>query len=544
MSTKTTKGRGKGKSRLVDDVLNGAAEVSPGTAVDVSEVCRQTVDETWGWIEKLRQADDPPHLYRNGDALALYRRPRDGEPASIVGADLDRLAGWLNRNINFVRLKGKYQQTVRTHAPIGLVKALLNDPEPPVSLPRLTGLVDVPPIGPDWSMGSDPAPGYVKSTGHIYMTSDVRAPLGCEEPTPDMVQHAADFILYDMLGQFPFVGSGDRANALGLFLLPFIRHLIPGAVPPHLLDSSKAGSGKGLLRRCLLYPALGDRGLAGGVELTEGEEIRKSITARLLSRAPVFCMDNINKMVASGAFASAVTEPVWTDRILGVSRDVSLPMNMIFVLVGNNVTLSGENARRIVRIRLEPNTEAPERLTFKIADLDGWLRHNRSELVECAYILIRNWVTKGKPAAGADIPAKGSFAEWRRIIGGIIGAAMVEGFLCSDLEFQHDNDELQDELAGFVRAWWAMYGTENKNVRELVQAANTAQLRLKGVELDERAEALGYRLRHLKGQVFAPGFKVCHGRDRASKWWTLQWVGERGKAPETVGEPPSERLHF
>jgi hypothetical protein len=55
----------------------------------------------------------------------------------------------------------------------------------------------------------------------------------------------------------PFAGEADRTHDVGLFLSPFVRHLIHGSISLHGVEARFPGSGKTLLVETLLLPGLG-----------------------------------------------------------------------------------------------------------------------------------------------------------------------------------------------------------------------------------------------------------------------------------------------
>ena len=77
------------------------------------------------------------------------------------------------------------------------------------------------------------------------------------EPTRAEIEQAARFLVIEYLGDFPFDSEASRQHALAMLLLPFARLMIDGPVPLQCVDASTPGTGKGLLQRSLMYPALG-----------------------------------------------------------------------------------------------------------------------------------------------------------------------------------------------------------------------------------------------------------------------------------------------
>ncbi|MEJ7639708.1 MAG: hypothetical protein WKF75_17480 [Singulisphaera sp.] len=155
---------------------------------------------------------------------------------------------------------------------------------------------------------------------------------------------AKRMLLDDLLVDFPFAEQADRANALALLLLPFIRPLIEGPTPLHLVEAAKAGTGKGLLVDVAHGIATG-RTAEATAEVGEGDEWRSRIFAALLGGPRFVLIDNINGYLDSGALASADGADGEGPHP-GTSRTATVPVRCVWVGTGNNVRMSTELARR------------------------------------------------------------------------------------------------------------------------------------------------------------------------------------------------------
>lgn len=96
--------------------------------------------------------------------------------------------------------------------------------------------------------------GYHES-GRIYLAlpPGVEAPVS-PQPSPGEVEAAKSMILTEMMRDFPFVSEADRAHALAAALLPFIRAMITGPTPFHLINAPTKGTGKTLLAQVVTHP--------------------------------------------------------------------------------------------------------------------------------------------------------------------------------------------------------------------------------------------------------------------------------------------------
>jgi hypothetical protein len=79
-------------------------------------------------------------------------------------------------------------------------------------------------------------------------------------------------------------------------------------------------------------------------------------------------------------------------------------------------------------------------------------------------------VQLGQPAGESG--RMGSYESWEAVIGGILDAAGIEGFL-DNLDDWHDTqDPERDELSEFLIAWRAEFGAAELTAREVVERAD------------------------------------------------------------------------
>lgn len=204
--------------------------------------------------------------------------------------------------------------------------------------------------------------------------------------------------------------------------------------------------------------------------MTEGreeEEWRKRITARLCTGPEIVWIDNVRRQLDASSLASALTSRSWSDRRLGATEMVTVPIRCAWVAAGNNPALSSEIARRTVSIRLDAKVDQPwarETGEFKHPRLTQWAAENRAALVEAALTLIRAWDSAGRPAGAETL---GSYEAWAATMGGILGAVGVPGFLGNRERFYTRADREAEAWRGFVEAWWTRFQTREVGVKEL-----------------------------------------------------------------------------
>lgn len=445
-------------------------------------------------LSALEAANRPiPQLFQRGRSLVRVIHVKN-QPV-IDRFTLESLRTWLSAVANFWRTSEKGKR-LRVDVPATLCSAILT--YYPWPFPHLEGITDVPIVRADGTV-LDRA-GYDDATGMLYLPDPhmVWPPIPAQPPRQQVVA-ATSLIVDDLLGDFPFVGDADRANAVALLLLGFVRHLIDGPTPLHVINAPSPGTGKSLLSDMLLLPAFGS--VLGNLgECRDDDEWRKQITGMVLAGARVARIDNIAEPLTSGALSRALTSHVWQDRLLGTSQLVSFPVQAIWVATGNNVTASSEITRRMLHIELNANAERPwQRGGFRHDNLRGWAIRRRPQLLAAALTIIRSWFVAGCPR-GAQAPL-GSYEAWSGILGGILTHIGMPAFL-SGLDRQYDEaDNELDTWRAFVDLWYATYGLRPTLVRELLELAMEANIAFNSNYGHAQKAELGLALRKQRNRV-------------------------------------------
>ena len=284
------------------------------------------------------------------------------------------------------------------------------------------------------------------------------------------------------------------------------------ARPLHLIDAPTPGTGKGLLADMLTIPATG-RSAEIMAEGRDDEEWRKRITA-ILIRAPGFILiDNVRRRVDSSALAAVLTAGHWTDRLLGQSKTVTLPVRAVWLATGNNVGLSNEMARRSVWIRLDARRDTPwTRTDFRHPQLGAWALEHRGRLIHACLTLIQAWLAAGRPAGTATL---GSFETWATTIGGILAVAGVPGFLGNAHALYAQADEEVQMWRAFVLAWWDTHHQQEVGTEELYKLAIDETLLPEvlgdGGERSQRTK-LGKALGRMRDRIIGP-YRIVSERE-------------------------------
>lgn len=476
-----------------DDLVTESAEASTGTRrIPVLSTASQL-----SWLVDAARAalvdnNHGPDVFRYGQTFVRIGRDDEGQPRltlftrPVFRDQLSRVARWTR--------PGRGDLTFDCSPPSDVTAAVFETADKVPDIPLLERVVTAPVLGRDGSVVT--TPGYHAGSRVWYEPS----PGFVLPPLPDVPSDAdvaaALALVDDMLSEFPFATPSDRAHAIALFLLPFLRALITGPLPLQLVSSSTPGTGKGKLFTACMIPALGV--VVSAEVLGESEaERRKKITANLMNGPTVVRIDNIKDALESAALEALLTTTVWSDRILGFSRQVELPNKTIWGATANNPEMKLDMARRTINIQLDAKTEKPWMRKIRRTNLEGWVLDNRARLVHAALVMCRAWVTRGSEPFTER--ALGSYESWSQVVGGVLQVAGVEGFLKNTGDFYDQIDQGSRSEREFVEEWWTRFGDQPVPTADLVEVARGY---FDDLSLLQPAKSLGRRLKKLTKRVY------------------------------------------
>ena len=473
---------------------------------------RDIVADTW---QAVLASNDPPRLFVRGGVLVRVKHDEAG--ARLETLDEAATYGLLARVGDWVQVTDEGAEVV--FPPHDVARDLLAYPSQ--KLPRLEEVIAAPVFGKRGQV-LERAGYHEGDRVWLELPDGLDLPPVPASPTEADVARARALFFDELLVDFPFVDASDKAHLLAALLLPFARRLVEGTTPIHLVEAPAAGTGKGLLVSVLFVLATGKSAEAGTLPREE-DEVRKKLTSELLAGRPILALDNADPKhrVDSAALAAATTTEFWVDRLLGQTRSMTLANRAVWMLTGNNVRLSTELARRCVRIRIDAGTDRPwRRAAFKHPDLLRWLRSERGAVIHAALTLIQNWLASGRPPGKERL---GSFESWAEVMGGILDAAGVKGFL-GNLDSLHEAADEEGALwRDFVAVWWVTHQDRPVCVADLLSLCQSADLMV--TVIGEGAE---------KSQVTKLGTALQSARDRV--------FGEHRVL--TVRDPRMKRSHY
>ena len=491
-----------------------------GGRAQISAANRNPVDIADDVVAELRKRNIPPRLFKMGNVAVLE------EDSSLLPFEADHWLDHVARAADFYvtqkdgdkKLVGPPHQAMRI-VPTVMLRGVL---------PALDGVVHTPYLDKGGNVVA--ANGYNKDTHLVLRGGDLAIPPIPETPTTQELQNAVELITSEWLGDFPFASQASRANAIAL-LLTLTGRAFFDLAPMFIVDAPTPGSGKGLLTSTISLVVAGQR--PNLLELPmDGEEQRKKITSAVLAGHDLIVWDEV-PAINGRTLALILTAAIYSDRLLGSNRMVTVPNRFTQVALGNNVQVWGDMKRRVAPIRLEPVDEHPEfRTGFRYPQLEQWVAAHRGELLGAVLTIWRAWLAAGRPRA--DV-AMGSFERWARVIGGVLNVAGVEGFLSDTEDWLDHSDPDDDGWGSHLHHLADLFGARFFTVAEVVDLVQKGRVELPPGKRDpdrSLAKIIGNAYRSNRGRWIA-GHRLVASEKKNSpsggKTWKVETRSQKSQ---------------
>ena len=410
-------------------------------------------------------------------------------------------------------------------------------------LPVLRGTAYLPLLSKEGEIIS--APGYHAGTGYLLDFDPADYCIKSSPTKSDAI--AALAILKDLLAEFCFKADVDRSTALALLLTAVSRRLYPLA-PLFAVNAHQPGTGKGTLITLACILATGNKE-AGVTPFTDDEiEMGKKVLATLLSGCPIVNIDNVDRRLGGGTLERVLTTEWYTDRILGLSKNVTCSTQVLWTANGNNLAFTTDMARRTLLIELDAGLENPETRVFS-RDIEAYATENRGKLVSAALTMLQAFLLAGSPDLtdrdGSPInpPTLGSYGGWDSIVRRTL-LWLGEPDPVQSQQTIKNFDDGRIQLISFLEAWYHRQ-LPPQTARDLIKCAGASgdsqdgdtpddlHSALLDICLDRQGQLstrlLGYYLKKHTG-VVAAGYRI----ERLAKGmhgvqWQVKQISQRPK---------------
>lgn len=516
-------------------------------------------------LEKQNEGDNP-ELFARGADYVRAMVDSNGKPYIDI-LDVDALTYECNKTTVWEKHNENGEFTHYVDAPKEVVKKLLKHP---MRLPKLVRVSNTPFFSSDHKLIAKA--GYHRKDGVLYIpTQGLEIPEVPLDPSRAVVREALwwaacpfrGFSFNDGWG--PKTGTASLANHMAKLVQHFARPMIDGPTPIYATTKTEFGEGASLLTRATSQIILGTEPKTETSKGDNAEEWRKTLATYVVEGDTYVTIDNADGLFADKSVAAQATALEFSDRLLGVNKRVSGPVNWIFEVNGVGMRFPADLARRVCLVRLDSEMAKPsEGRTFKHDGEDAlvaWIRANRGKLIWAYLVLIQNWIAKGQPAYKGE--TLGSFAAWSKVIGGVFEAAGVTSFNTNRHLIEVDSQLVG--LDAFVTAMLDTFGSEWTRVGELKADADEKAWQEKatlvqlykslgdavdlGLKKNPRLDTLGVRLGKVlsgqKGKVFKLGetgssFALERDEDKHGTLYRLAPKGDAAAKPAGAAEAQLE----
>jgi putative DNA primase/helicase len=368
-------------------------------------------------------------------------------------------------------------------------------------------------------------PGYDEASFTLYAPSEEFPPIP-EAPTRDDAFEALQR-LREVVSEFPWKDGTSETTFLA-HVFSEVTRMACERCPMFWYTAPRAGEGKTLLSE---LPSLIVHGAEPSLHpWVGGEELRKMLTAALHSGERSILLDNAQtgSKIRTVDLCAFLTSVNWSDRKLGETESLTIPNRAVLAATGNNVTPTGDLARRSFVIRLDANMQRTRDRVFKIEDLKKYVLANRATLLVDVLTILKAYYTTGR--LEKKLVALPSFEEWtRRALEPLLWLGMP-----NPMETQEE--ETDDGTEGFEFAFQtigAHFGGRSFTGAEVAKLAGSlgdsdgqlvSTLLESGCQDPSSTEKVGYWLRDARDQIHG-GYKlVSLKRTKRGREWQLKEV--------------------
>lgn len=342
---------------------------------------------------------------------------------------------------------------IKTPSDVCAVIAETHDPR----LPVLKGFSNCPMISPDGILNM--SPGYDAESG-IWL--DISTDYSFKQYSNE----DAVAIFKDLLHDVPFAKEEDFSSYLLLVACLVARHYIKGPVPLFMIRAPQKGVGKTMLMDLAHIIATGVEAPHPPAAPTPEEE-EKRIVAALVRGQLLYAIDNLDRPLGSGVLDAAITSSFFQGRILGRTETVNVPMNMVFVVTGNNPRFAGDITRRLIPVSIVPTSARPERRTnWRYPNIISHTVEHRERYINAILSILLNYREFGPLD---DVPVMGSFVDMSKWVAAAVQLATGNSPIRAAREYVAEEDEDYSDREMFLHCWFQLYGNEGVTAVELKQ---------------------------------------------------------------------------
>ena len=337
-----------------------------------------------------------------------YAHYADSElpPAPTVQTDAinkTKLLPLVERAVVFQSVSDK-GQTSNIAVPIKVLDHILDNPK---TIPSISAMVTHPVVTAKGRIISEI--GIDRETGLLLYGNHVSSfvPYSKDDSIKAIARIKSKF-----LNGFEFSSELDKAAGLSLLFTAMGRKLM-SAAPGGLVSAAQQSTGKTTFVK-IMHVILTGRDLPV-MSWPEGNEpeAQKMLLSTLLRSPELICFDNVGDGLTfkSATLSLAMTSPFFEGRVLGLSRDASVPTNVMLTITGNNIKLANDEVHRWIKVNLTTSNPSPHKRNIQHPDVLNYGLSIRDEVIR-DYI----GITAGYLQQKERIKSGSRFSEWDKLV--------------------------------------------------------------------------------------------------------------------------------
>lgn len=264
-------------------------------------------------------------------------------------------------------------------------------------------------------------PGYDYETQILTMPTDMKYDVWTVEEAREWIKNFLKHFPFDE--KDPQTGlSRSLAVHVAAMLTPFCMAMLPtrSLLPMFIYTANKAGSGKSVLCKMILYAVFGESApIAFG---KDEEELRKQLEMTALANTPYIFYDNVKRKIASPLLDAWITTPTAKGRYMGGQRQFVVEKQNVIYVSANHAEVDKDSNRRALFVDLFLEDVDINARKFDHAINDHYLSRPdvRRDMLCALWSLVHHWEQAGRPKGPSSLA---SFEQWSELIGGIVFAA-------------------------------------------------------------------------------------------------------------------------
>ena len=376
-----------------------------------------------------------------------------------------------------------------------------------------------------------------------------------ENPTRQDAEESLLFLKEQVFAEFAFESKVDLAVTIAMLVTCVVRPLLK-ICPAFLVSAKTQSEGKTtLINMC--FQLIYGRSAAAAAWAKDDVEMAKRLVSILKAGHSGVLFDNLPEggKVAGDEINKVITSETYQGRILGESKEVSFPTNMMICFTGNNITPSGDMATRVLPVLLDSGIERPDQRRFKRKNIDKWCEQNRAKVIRAILCILKAYYLH----AQSNEISPSRFPDWDDQV-----RKPLQWLGEPDVTAKFDENLSEDprvaEQTDLLVAWKKLFGDKWVTVTEIMDVINCESDLNDEVEFKSCIKNMTYEkptapkvsglLRRMKGKVL-DGLRLEHQdpdtKSKKSRPWRViskDKLGGKGERGSVLSPDESKTIYF